>query len=920
MEYNVKINIADNFDIFSDAEEGMPLISNVQLKDATSLSENITLGTAVSKQLTFTLYNSPVQVYDGQKVTLYIDPIDEETDIDLTEYELTEEEVLDDLFEAEEDPDDGNEFTVAELSALETELDEDGIEHDYDLYPEEEEGVLDDDDVNPSNDVYRDDGVGELEDEPGEEEDFVMMGEFYITKIISKDDIYEITALDGFILMNEKYVPTNNVDTVENMYADFIAQMDTTLGLEVYSEPEYPELTIIWDYDTTYREAAGYFAGLMGGYATFDRNGAMDIRQYMQNEVPINEIISMDINSDGAVTISGMRCDTDITALENWIQTEEDIPGFSIDFVNPFMTQSILNNIYTTYYEYLEYVPAKLTVDWYDRIQAGDLIKVEDNWILITNQTINFASGTSVIDSLGTTATLSEGQITDPMVRKMQRTQSNLKTSVQIAQELAQEADLMATSTNQHFWNSTDGIYYLSEDTTVDTSKEYFSKSGDTYTRVTPTGNENPVTQGWYERLGAGAYVTEIPQEEFNDPESANYHSGKNSLWNSLGMVFRNGLRNLLAIVTGNTTGVAIYDGQGNTDENIIASFTDKGSVIGRQDNSRTVIGNEEVTMVNKDNVETFSIRSSGTNYVQPVTETIWDWINRNQTRSYTMFKRATPSTGVSFNVLCSGHGFTLSPLFVYGTADTITETVTLNNITYTTIFTYDGADGLTVYYTMTGVHYYSLFIDKTSFEISADAPSFTMGNRTVGEDVGAFSFTVGNDLIAPSQNQVVIGHYNDISYNYDPDDIFIIGDGDLSFGRHNVLRVRRATDQKNALLAFMGDMEVLGKIDADNLLGSQTADYVSSGRFGNLRILSGSETINVTSSGTNFDKAVTYGTGVTFKYNPNVQLTMLNIGGSYYQKCTVASPSTTGFTIRIRAGNAPGNITVNWMAIGELA
>lgn len=906
MEYNVKINIADSFDILSEAEEGMPLVSNVRLKDATSLSENITLGTAVSKQLTFTLYNSPVEIYDGQKVTLYIDPVEEEAEIDLTEYELTDEEVLNDLFEVQEDLDGGNEFTVAQASALATEMAAIGTEHDYDLYPNEEEGELDDDDENPSNDVYRDDGVGELEDEPGEEEDFVMMGEFYITKIISKDDIYEITALDGFILMNGKYVPTNNVDTVENMYADFIAQMDTTLGLEVYSEPEYPELTIIWDYDTTYREAAGYFAGLMGGYATFDRNGAMDIRQYMQNEVPIDEIISMDINSDGAVTISGMRCDTDITALENWIQTEEDIPGFSIDFVNPFMTQSILNNIYTTYYEYLEYVPAKLTVDWYDRIQAGDLIKVEDNWILITNQTINFASGTSVIDSLGTTATLSEGQITDPMVRKMQRTQSNLKTSVQIAQELAQEADLMATATNQHFWNSTDGIYYLSADTTVDTSKEYFSKSGDTYTRVTPTGNENPVTQGWYERLGAGAYVTEIPQEEFNDPENPNYHSGKNSLWNSLGMVFRSGLRYLLTILTGDTTGVAIYDGQGNSDENIVASFTDSGSVIGKYSGSRTIIQEDNITMVDANGSTNLIVESSGVVSDVPYRDWIHSYfplgIDTEETLNiFRAFRKPPNGTVIQLEIKKQSSNNPIILFFTVGTSGT--ETASDDGATCSVSF--DG-DKIVTFIPSSGSKWYPQWATWTAHEI---APCYTFGNRSTTDEHGdpitdadgGYSMTIGRELVSTSpywDGALVVGQYNTLEH---ADNLFVVGNGGGKATRNDAFRV-----------------DAQGHAYAKNLTGSQTENYVSSGRFGNLQILSGYETINVTSSGTNFDQPVSY--GITFKYNPNVQLTMLNIGGSYYQKCTVASPTTTGFTIRIRAGNAPGNITVNWMAIGERA
>lgn len=604
MEYRVKINFADSFDVYDTEDEGLPFVSNVKLKDSTSLENNITLGTAVSKQLTFSLYNAPVEIFDGEQVTLFIDTKDEgDTPIDLTAYELTDEEVLNDLFVVPEIPDGGNEFDAEDLTAIADDIEAEGTEYEYDIstdldVSEGEEELTD----NPENEVYREEVSEGTEDvaEPEEPDDWIELGTFYVTDIKNNNGVYNIVALDGFILMNGKYVPTNNVDTVENMYADFIAQMEDTLGLAVNYEPTYPNLTIIWDYDTTYREAAGYFAGLLGGYATFDRSGALDIRQYMKTEIPIDDPISIQLNNDGTVYIMGMRCDKDITALENWVSTSAEINGYSIDFVNPFMTSSILNDIFTTYYQYLEYTPAKLTLDWYANIQAGDLIFVNETWILITNQTIDFASGTTTIDSLGTTATLSEGQITDPMVRKIQRTQSNLKNSVQVAQELAQEADLMATATNQHFWSTTDGIYYLSEDTTVDTSKKYFSKSGDTYTRVTPTGTENPVTEGWYERLGAGAYVTEVSQDKFNDPESTNYHSGKNSLWNSAGMLFRNGLRRLLAIVTEDVNGVAVYDGLGNSANNIIALFT--GNRLAYQDQGVPVFEVESSQLVHSIN------------------------------------------------------------------------------------------------------------------------------------------------------------------------------------------------------------------------------------------------------------------------------------------------------------------------------
>lgn len=116
-----------------------------------------------------------------------------------------------------------------------------------------------------------------------------------------------------------------------------------------------------------------------------------------------------------------------------------------------------------------------------------------------------------------------------------------------------------------------------------------------------------------------------------------------------------------------------------------------------------------------------------------------------------------------------------------------------------------------------------------------------------------------------------------------------------------------------------LGIQDALDKQITKETSGSQSNDYTCAFTLGDCTIISGSTTINVTTANTNTDKAVTFGTGIQFKYNPAIQCTMLNIGGSYYQRVTAAGPSTTGFTARIRAGGAPGNVTVVWVAIGEL-
>lgn len=63
----------------------------------------------------------------------------------------------------------------------------------------------------------------------------------------------------------------------------------------------------------------------------------------------------------------------------------------------------------------------------------------------------------------------------------------------------------------------------------------------------------------------------------------------QNALWNSLGMLFRKGANNLLALVTGSNPGMLIYDGNGNADSNIIASFVGNLIEIGRNSASSVI-------------------------------------------------------------------------------------------------------------------------------------------------------------------------------------------------------------------------------------------------------------------------------------------------------------------------------------------
>ena len=118
-----------------------------------------------------------------------------------------------------------------------------------------------------------------------------------------------------------------------------------------------------------------------------------------------------------------------------------------------------------------------------------------------------------------------EGPLKTPVVTANPGSGDRMRTLVSTAQSVADAAQAVADAVNQHFWHDSNG-----------------------------------------------AHVTESTQEEW---EQSN--SGPNSLWNSLGMLFRDGLNNLLALVTGSSPGVVIYDGGGNAASNVVSDFTADG-------------------------------------------------------------------------------------------------------------------------------------------------------------------------------------------------------------------------------------------------------------------------------------------------------------------------------------------------------
>lgn len=95
-----------------------------------------------------------------------------------------------------------------------------------------------------------------------------------------------------------------------------------------------------------------------------------------------------------------------------------------------------------------------------------------------------------------------------------------------------------------------------------------------------------------------GAHITEVPQEEWNDSTSQNYHTGGNLLARSNGIAVRDGLTEM-------------------------ASFSANGMVIGTEGNFRSIVESDGIRLMDPADTSGFSLRMSGNTAAKQMTNTI---------------------------------------------------------------------------------------------------------------------------------------------------------------------------------------------------------------------------------------------------------------------------------------------------------
>lgn len=369
MDYNIKIKIGTTELHEFAGDEKIPYITSVKVKESTSLNA-MEIGATASDALYFTMVNPYAKSFDGEKVELFISPQADTSETGLAEIQEEVQDATSDsaieegIVEALEDDDEEGEVLTpeeeAEAEAVATAI----IESSFDFLEGEADTIVD--------------VITEEEEEP----EWELIGTYYVFEQLnsSLDGSISFECLDGFSKMGEKFEPSNRIATVQDLYDDYRTQVLDNLGIEV-DDFEFDTIynqAINWSVDVSYREALGYFAGIVGGYASFDADNSVGISFYVSSDTIIleSDLISYDETSAGQMLVEGIACDRSINPYKD--DVIETGSGQSIHYKNPFVTQAMLDDIYE-FYMGVFYAGANVTLVWHDVIQSGHFVRIMTN-------------------------------------------------------------------------------------------------------------------------------------------------------------------------------------------------------------------------------------------------------------------------------------------------------------------------------------------------------------------------------------------------------------------------------------------------------------------------------------------------------------------------------------------------------------
>jgi hypothetical protein len=319
-------------------------------------------------------------------------------------------------------------------------------------------------------------------------DEWVPLGKFYITDAVSDSNFnvtFTITAYDSFCKTEEPYTPRIDMpNTAEAILNDIASQYGFAInsisgyfglpkadgdgvlkysplpaidsdGVLTFEEEIATSNTGVLaprgsaeslsEYDLldlTCRQYIGYFAGLLGCYARFDRNGELVFAWYSDHGYNISQDQQY-MNGFERLTEGDFSVRSITSGTSGDMFTSGSGVGFS--FENPFMTQNILDSIFNGIGN-ISYTPAKIKWRGNPAVEVGDIIIADDyggtsRRIYIMEQTIQISGGlSSEIKCYGESEEAIQFS-TSPQAKKLQQVYNKLQTAIAEATKLLNGAN-----------------------------------------------------------------------------------------------------------------------------------------------------------------------------------------------------------------------------------------------------------------------------------------------------------------------------------------------------------------------------------------------------------------------------------------------------------------------------------------------
>jgi hypothetical protein len=365
MKYKTKIKI-NGAELTDEQSSSASSITGVSLE--ASAGNGFQVGNSAASALSVTILKPYKTSFDGDKVEFYILP-DGEDDESLAE-KLEDEVGSTEETEHVEDNDETDDIDTEEVDDGEGE----------EMTPEEEAEAETEDDIEESNlfDTMNGEEVtGEVTEEEAvpDPADWELFGVFYVYKQTNnRDGSITLRCYDGFQLLHGDYVPAIKSGTIQQFYDDIrtqCAELGVTVDPEEFAEEE--NVTITWNQVCSFRQAIGYLAGLVGGYATFGDDDTLGIDYYAYNDrvLLLPELLDYKTTSAGETQIDGVVCTVNLRGDT----MESGDGGQSITFYNPFATQQTVDSILEQY-QGIRYIGANVKAKWDPSVRCGDLVRV----------------------------------------------------------------------------------------------------------------------------------------------------------------------------------------------------------------------------------------------------------------------------------------------------------------------------------------------------------------------------------------------------------------------------------------------------------------------------------------------------------------------------------------------------------------